>query len=88
MLAKLADIIIEIFAMESGLLRTLKIIDKSGEEKAKYQIDAVKVYVDETIPKIEGWAKQIVAYCGRRRHATNPVGPASKNWPVINPSTP
>ena len=61
-LAKLADIIIEIFAMESGLLRTLKIIDKSGEEKAKYQIDAVKVYVDETIPKIEGWAKQIVAY--------------------------
>ena len=61
-LAKLADIIIEIFAMESGLLRTLKIIDKSGEEKAKYQIDAVKVYVDETIPKIESWAKQIVAY--------------------------
>ena len=61
-LGKLADIIIEIFAMESGLLRTLKIIDKDGAEKAKYQIDAVKVYVDETIPKIESWAKQIVAY--------------------------
>ena len=61
-LGKLADIIIEIFAMESGLLRTLKIIDKDGEEKAKYQIDAVKVYVDDTIPKIEAWAKQIIAY--------------------------
>ncbi|EFK10327.1 acyl-CoA dehydrogenase family protein [delta proteobacterium NaphS2] len=61
-LGKLADIIIEIFAMESGLLRTLKIIDKDGAEKARYQIDAVKVYVDETIPKIESWAKQIVAY--------------------------
>jgi len=61
-LGKVADIIIEIFAMESGLLRTLKIIDKEGEEKAKYQIDAVKVYVDEAIPKIEGWAKQVVAY--------------------------
>ncbi len=61
-LGKLADIIIEIFAMESGLLRTLKIIDKAGEEKAKYQIDAVKVYVDDTIPKIESWAKQIIAY--------------------------
>jgi alkylation response protein AidB-like acyl-CoA dehydrogenase len=61
-LGKLADIIIEIFAMESGLLRTLKMIDKAGEEKAKYQIDAVKVYVDDTIPKIESWAKQIIAY--------------------------
>ena len=61
-LGKVADIIIEIFAMESGLLRTLKMIDKEGEEKAKYQIDAVKVYVDEAIPKIESWAKQIIAY--------------------------
>ena len=61
-LGKVADIIIEIFAMESGLLRTLKIIDKAGEEKAKYHIDAVKVYVDEAIPKIESWAKQVIAY--------------------------
>ncbi|MCF8128800.1 MAG: acyl-CoA dehydrogenase family protein, partial [Deltaproteobacteria bacterium] len=61
-LGKLADIIIEIFAMESGLLRTLKIIDNRGEEKTKYHIDAVKVYVDDTIPKIESWAKQIIAY--------------------------
>jgi len=61
-LGKVADIIIEIFAMESGLLRTLKIIDKEGEKKAKYQIDAVKVYVDEAIVKIESWAKQVIAY--------------------------
>jgi alkylation response protein AidB-like acyl-CoA dehydrogenase len=61
-LAKIADIVIEIFAMESGLLRTLKIISKDGEEKAKYQIAAVKVYVDEMIPRIESWAKQIISY--------------------------
>jgi len=61
-LAKIADIAIEIFAMESGLLRTLKIIAKDGEGKAKYQIDAVKVYVDDTIPRIESWAKQIISY--------------------------
>jgi hypothetical protein len=61
-MAKIADIVIEIFAMESGLLRTLKIISKEGEEKAKYQIAAVKVYVDENIPKIETWTKQILAY--------------------------
>jgi alkylation response protein AidB-like acyl-CoA dehydrogenase len=61
-MAKIADIVIEIFAMESGLLRTLKMISRKGEEKAGYQIAAVKVYVDETIPKIETWAKQILAY--------------------------
>ena len=61
-MAKIADIVIEIFAMESGLLRTLKTISSKGEEKAGYQIAAVKVYVDETIPKIEAWAKQILAY--------------------------
>ncbi len=61
-LAKVADIVIEIFAMESGLLRTLKLIDKEGEEKAKHQIEAVKVYVDEMIPQIELWAKQVIAY--------------------------
>ncbi|HEJ83980.1 MAG TPA: acyl-CoA dehydrogenase, partial [Desulfobacteraceae bacterium] len=61
-LAKIAEIVIEVFAMESGLLRTLKIIAKDGEEKAKYQIEAVKVYVDEMIPQIELWAKQAVAY--------------------------
>lgn len=61
-MAKIADIVIEVFAMESGLLRALKIIAKQGEEKATYQTAAVKVYVDEMIPKIESWAKQILAY--------------------------
>jgi len=61
-LAKIAEIVIEIFAMESGLLRTQKMIAKDGEEKAKYQIEAVKVYVDEMIPQIELWAKQALAY--------------------------
>ena len=61
-LAKISEIIIEIFAMESGLLRTRKIIARDGEEKAKHQIEAVKVYVDEMIPQIELWAKQLVAY--------------------------
>jgi len=61
-LAKIADIVIEIFAMESGLLRTLKLISGDGEEKARYQIAATKTYVDETLPKIEVWAKQALAY--------------------------
>jgi alkylation response protein AidB-like acyl-CoA dehydrogenase len=61
-LAKVADIVIEIFAMESGLLRTLKMITKDGEQKACYQIKAVQAYVNDMIPQIENWAKEVVAY--------------------------
>ena len=61
-LGKLADMVIEVFAMESGLLRALKLISKEGEEKARYQIAAVKAYVDEKVPMIEMWAKQALAY--------------------------
>ncbi len=61
-LAKIADMVLEIFAMESGLLRTVKLIQGQGEERSSYQIAAVKVYVDDVIPKIEMWAKQVIAY--------------------------
>jgi len=61
-LAKIADIVIEVFSMESGLLRTLKMITGEGEKKARYQIAAVKVYMDDMIPVIEMWARQILAY--------------------------
>jgi len=54
--------VIEIFAMESGLLRTLKLMEKEGEEKAKYHIAAVKAYVDDTMPRIESWAKQVISH--------------------------
>jgi len=62
-LARIADMVIEIFAMESGLLRTKKVIESRGEDKAKCHIAAVKAYVDQTVPKLERWAKEIVARC-------------------------
>jgi alkylation response protein AidB-like acyl-CoA dehydrogenase len=61
-MANIADIVIEVFAMESGLLRAVKTISKQGEEKTGLQIAAVMAYVDETIPRIEAWAKQTLAY--------------------------
>ncbi|MBU0987973.1 MAG: acyl-CoA dehydrogenase family protein [Proteobacteria bacterium] len=61
-LAFLADMVIEIFAMESGLLRAQKYTDLKGAEKARYHIAAVQVYVNDTIPKILHWAGQILAF--------------------------
>ncbi|MEE8432643.1 MAG: acyl-CoA dehydrogenase family protein [Candidatus Desulfatibia sp.] len=61
-LAFLADMIIEIFAMESGLLRALKMIDKKGEKRAEYHTAVVQVYVNDAIPKIVHWSKQVLAF--------------------------
>jgi alkylation response protein AidB-like acyl-CoA dehydrogenase len=61
-LAFLADMTIEIYAMESGLIRARKFLDKKGEKKAEFHIAAVTAYMYETIPKIVSWAKQALAY--------------------------
>ena len=57
--ALIADMIIEIFAMESALLRTLKKIAKEGLEPSRIQIAATKVYIQSTFSKFEAMAKEI-----------------------------
>lgn len=58
----LADMVIDIYAMESGLLRALKRISEKDEKKARYHVAAVKVFVNDTVPKMVQRAKQILAY--------------------------
>jgi len=58
--AWLADIIIEIYAMESALLRALKKVQKEGEEKAKIHIIAAQVYINDSFQKVEVMARQIL----------------------------
>ena len=57
----LADIIIEIFAMESALLRSLKKFQKEGEEKAKIHIAATRVYINDSFPRVDLMARQVFA---------------------------
>jgi len=59
--ALIADMIIEIFAMESALVRTLKMIQKEGEEKAKIHIAATKVYINDSFPQVDIMARQVFA---------------------------
>jgi len=62
LLYRVADMIIETYALESGLIRAKKAIAKLGEDKAQIYIDLVKVYLDELLPKIDAWAKECLAY--------------------------
>jgi len=62
LLAMIAEIVMEIYAMESGFIRAKKMLLKNGEDKAEYHIAAVSVYFSEIMPKIAFWAKQAIAY--------------------------
>ncbi|WP_433945985.1 acyl-CoA dehydrogenase family protein [Paenibacillus sp. SN-8-1] len=60
-LSHLADMMIQIYAMESALLRTRKIIERSGEAKAGLAILMTTVFIQEAFGQIEAWAKETLA---------------------------
>jgi hypothetical protein len=51
-LMNVADMIIEVYAMESAVLRTQKIIATKGESEAAYQIDLTKTYVSDAVERL------------------------------------
>jgi len=55
----LSDMVIEIFAMESALLRAMKTMEHFSDERAEIQKAMVKVYVNDAFDRIESLAKQI-----------------------------
>ena len=61
-LARIADMTIQTFALESGLLRAKKAIAALGEEKASTYIQFVQSYLDEMLPKINAWGQEVLAY--------------------------
>lgn len=59
-LGYLSNIMIEIYAVESGLIRAMKSLLAAGEEQSRLKVDMVQVYVNDTIRKIEEYATNIV----------------------------
>jgi butyryl-CoA dehydrogenase len=57
----IADMVMEVYAMESALLRTMKIASVQGESAAALPIAMTRVYLSQGIDKIEAAAKKIVA---------------------------
>ncbi|MCC6273466.1 MAG: hypothetical protein IT572_08365, partial [Deltaproteobacteria bacterium] len=56
-----ADFIIEIYAMESALLRSLQLIKQQGEEKSRIPIAITKIYVTEKCMELANMARQFCA---------------------------
>lgn len=59
-LMNLADMIIELYMAESGLLRVQKKMDLQGEDACKENIDMVKVYIYDAMDKINKSGKDAI----------------------------
>jgi hypothetical protein len=60
-LSDIADIIIETYACESALLRTLKKAEKDGEEATSLMADMVTLYIHDAMDRVGGWGRSVMA---------------------------
>ena len=68
--AQIADVIIEVFAIESGIVRAEKMAAR-GDSGAAPAEDAVRVYVSEAADRIASAARQVVAALSARSGDTS-----------------
>jgi len=60
-LAAIADLVIETFAMESGLLRALKAVGRDGSDAAAAKVAMVRAYINDALPRVDAYAKTVLA---------------------------
>src|SRR5438067_9343237 len=60
-LGALADVLMEIYAMESAVLRTWKMVQSSGEKSAELTSAMTRVYCESAMDKIIAAAKKVLA---------------------------
>jgi alkylation response protein AidB-like acyl-CoA dehydrogenase len=57
----IADMVIEIYAMESAVLRAQKLIERNGEGAATLPVAMTRVYLASAMEKIEAAARKVIA---------------------------
>jgi alkylation response protein AidB-like acyl-CoA dehydrogenase len=57
----IADMTIEIYAMESAVLRAQKIVEQKGEASAALPLAMTQVYLTQALEKVEASAKKVIA---------------------------
>ena len=57
----IADMTIEIYAMESAVLRAQKMVEQKGEASAALAIAMTRVYLTQALEKVEAAAKKVIA---------------------------
>jgi alkylation response protein AidB-like acyl-CoA dehydrogenase len=57
----IADMTIEIYAMESAVLRTQKLVQVKGEAAAALPVAMTRIYMTQALEKVESAAKKVIA---------------------------
>jgi len=57
----LADIVMDVYAMESALLRTRKLLERKGAQGAALPVAATRVFVADGLDRVEKHAKTVLA---------------------------
>jgi alkylation response protein AidB-like acyl-CoA dehydrogenase len=57
----IADMTIEIYAMESAVLRTRKLVESKGEKGAALAVAMTRVYLTQAMEKVEAAARKVIA---------------------------
>jgi len=57
----IADMTIEVYAMESAVLRAQKLVENKGEHGAALAVAMTRVYLNQAMEKIEAAAKKVIA---------------------------
>ena len=57
----LADILIEVYAMESAVLRTQKMAARDGDRAAEFALGMTQVYLAEAFGRVDAAAKKVIA---------------------------
>src|ERR1700683_2807048 len=57
----IADMTIEIYAMESAVLRTQKMVEQKGDAASSLAIAMTRVYLTQALEKVEAAAKKVIA---------------------------
>jgi alkylation response protein AidB-like acyl-CoA dehydrogenase len=60
-LAAASDIIMDIYGMESAILRTEKLVSSRGEAACASHVDAARIFVNDAMQRVEHQAKQALA---------------------------
>ena len=76
LIAALANIVMEIYAMESSLLRAQKAAASKGEAAAAMMIDAARVFIADAAERVEHEAKRALAAVHEGDMLTTQIGRA------------
>lgn len=60
-IGKISDIIMEIYAMESAILRVEKMLTRGNKDKTDVYVDIVKAFVNDAIIRVETYAKELLS---------------------------